>query len=64
MNTMLLKLYVKFQDLKNREEGQDLIEYALLAGLIALGATAAITSIGTSVGTIFTKLQTAMTAAA
>jgi hypothetical protein len=38
MNTILLKLYVKFQDLKNREEGQDLIEYALLAGLIALGA--------------------------
>jgi pilus assembly protein Flp/PilA len=64
MNTMLLKLYVKFQDLKNREEGQDLIEYALLAGLIALGATAAITSIGGSVGTIFNKLQTAMTAAA
>jgi Flp pilus assembly pilin Flp len=44
MNTMLLKLYVKFQDLKNREEGQDLIEYALLAGLIALGATAGITA--------------------
>ena len=64
MNTMLLKLYVKFQDLKNREEGQDLIEYALLAGLIALGATAGITSIGGSVGTIFNKLQTAMTAAA
>ena len=64
MNTMLLKLYVKFQDLKNREEGQDLIEYALLAGLIALGATAAITSIGGSVGTIFNKLQTAMPAAA
>ena len=64
MNTILLKLYVKFQDLKNREEGQDLIEYALLAGLIALGATAAITSIGGSVGTIFNKLQTAMTAAA
>jgi pilus assembly protein Flp/PilA len=64
MNTMLLKLYVKFQDLKNREDGQDLIEYALLAGLIALGATAAITSIGGSVGTIFNKLQTAMTAAA
>jgi Flp pilus assembly pilin Flp len=35
-----------------------------MAGLIALGATAAITSIGGSVGTIFNKLQTAMTAAA
>ena len=28
MNTMLLKLYVKFQDLASREEGQDLVEYA------------------------------------
>jgi hypothetical protein len=27
MNDMLLKLYVKFQELKNREEGQDLVEY-------------------------------------
>ena len=28
MNTMLIKLYVKFQELMNREEGQDLVEYA------------------------------------
>ncbi len=38
MNTMLLKLYVNFQSLMNRDEGQDLIEYALLAGLLALAA--------------------------
>ena len=29
------------------ERGQDLIEYALLAGFLSLAATAAITSIGT-----------------
>jgi pilus assembly protein Flp/PilA len=40
MNTMLLKLYVKFQDLASREEGQDLVEYALVVALIAFGATA------------------------
>ena len=40
MNTMLLKLYVKFQDLATREEGQDLVEYALVVALIAFGATA------------------------
>ena len=40
MNDMLLKLYVKFQDLKSREEGQDLVEYALVVALIAFGATA------------------------
>ena len=38
MNNMLLKLYVKFQDLKNHEEGQDLVEYALVVALIAFGA--------------------------
>ena len=40
MNNMLLKLYVKFQELKNREEGQDLVEYAMVVALIAFGATA------------------------
>ena len=40
MNNMLLKLYVKFQDLKNNEDGQDLVEYALVVALIAFGATA------------------------
>ena len=30
MNNLLLKLYVKFQELTNREEGQDLVEYALV----------------------------------
>ena len=40
MNDMLLKLYVKFQDLASREEGQDLVEYALVVALIAFGATA------------------------
>ena len=27
MNNLLLKLYVKFQELTNGEEGQDLVEY-------------------------------------
>ena len=39
MNTMLLKLYVKFQDLASREEGQDLVEYALVVALIAPAST-------------------------
>ena len=64
MNTMLLKLYGKFQDLKNREEGQDLIEYALLAGLLALGAVTFIQGAGTSIKTIFTNISTSLALAA
>ena len=36
MRNSLLNMYVKFQGLKNGEEGQDLVEYALLVALIAL----------------------------
>ena len=50
------------------ESGQDLIEYALVAALIALGATAAMTTlagtISSAFGTIGTKLSSALTPAA
>ena len=39
------------------EEAQDLIEYALLVGLISLVAVAAIGLAGGSVNTIFTTIQ-------
>jgi pilus assembly protein Flp/PilA len=38
------------------EEGQDLLEYALLVALIALVAIAAVTAAGTSVSAIFTSI--------
>jgi pilus assembly protein Flp/PilA len=39
------------------DEGQDLIEYALLVGLISLVAVAAIGLAGGSVNQIFTNIQ-------
>jgi len=36
-----------------RDEGQDLIEYGLLAGLIAIIAIAAMTAVGTTINTLF-----------
>ncbi len=54
----LLKRFVR------EEEGQDLIEYALLAGLIIVVAVAVLTGIGTDVNTIFTHVQAKTTAAA
>ena len=56
MNTMLLKLYVKFQNLKNSEEGQDLVEYALLVALIALVCVTGINNVATAITTVFTCL--------
>ncbi len=45
------------------EDGQDLIEYALLAGFIALSSTAMITTIGTGVNTTYTAVNTDVAAA-
>jgi len=58
MNDMLLNLYIKFQDLKNGEEGQDLVEYALVVALIAFGATAGMGALATGINTAFTNVST------
>jgi pilus assembly protein Flp/PilA len=42
-------------NLLSDESGQDLIEYALVAALIALGATAAMSTAFTTVGTKLTN---------
>ena len=56
MKKFLIRLTVE-------EDGQDLIEYALLAGFIALSSTAMITSIGTGVNTVYTAVNTEVAAA-
>lgn len=37
----------------SRDDGQDLLEYALLAGLIALVAAGTVTSVGDTIQTVF-----------
>ena len=56
MNNLLLKLFVKFQDLASREEGQDLVEYALVVALIALAATAGMNTLATDISAAFTSI--------
>ena len=46
------------------EEGQDLIEYALLAAFIALAAVLAMTAVGGGINTLFNKVNTDLTNAA
>ena len=42
--------------------GQDLIEYALMAGFVAVAAGAVMPSVSTSVSTIFSKLGSVLVA--
>jgi pilus assembly protein Flp/PilA len=44
--------------------GQDLIEYALMAGFVAVAAGAIMPGVSSSISTIFSKVSSVMTAAA
>jgi len=46
------------------EEGQDIIEYALLAAFISISGYAILTSIGSQVNSVYTKVQNVTSAAA
>jgi pilus assembly protein Flp/PilA len=58
MNTLLLKLLIKFQDFSSREEGQDIVEYALVVALIAFGAAAGVKALATGLNTAFRNVST------
>jgi pilus assembly protein Flp/PilA len=53
---MVNQMMTRMRALVSDDKGQDLIEYALLAGLISLVAVGAITAAGGSVNGIFTKI--------
>ena len=44
--------------------GQDLVEYALLAGFVAVAAGALLPGISVSISTIFSKMSSVLTTAA
>jgi Flp pilus assembly pilin Flp len=59
MKNLILKLQVS-----KDKRGQDLIEYALMAGFVAVAAGAIMPGVATSISTIFSKIASVMTGAA
>jgi Flp pilus assembly pilin Flp len=55
--------FLKLQLVKD-VKGQDLIEYALMAGFVAVAAGAIMPGIGTSISTIFSRVASGLTVAA
>jgi len=62
MNRIIAAI-VRFQIWRDNR-GQDLIEYALMAGFVAVSAGALMPSISTSISTVFSKVGSVMTGAA
>jgi len=44
------------------KKGQDLVEYALAAGMVAVAAVAAMPALSTTVSTVFSKIGSIITA--
>jgi pilus assembly protein Flp/PilA len=60
MNSLILNLYAKFQSLTNGEEGQDLVEYALLVCLVALASIVGVNSVASAVTTVFSNISASL----
>jgi pilus assembly protein Flp/PilA len=59
MNSTIIALYVKAKTARNifaDEEGQDLIEYALVVALISFAAVAGMNTVATNINTAFTSI--------
>jgi pilus assembly protein Flp/PilA len=60
MKNQILMATIKLNNLLSSEEGQDLIEYALVVALVAFGATAAMGTLASKISTTFTQIGTSL----
>ena len=58
MNHLFLKLYIKLQNLAKDEQGQDLVEYALLCSLIALSCISGMKNLAIFLTNTFSNIST------
>jgi pilus assembly protein Flp/PilA len=57
------KIALVLRTLRDDESGQDLIEYALVAALIGLGAVATMSTLASNIGTAFSSVGSQLTSA-
>jgi pilus assembly protein Flp/PilA len=61
MQTTLWSFYNRLQTVMAQEEGQDLIEYALVVALIAFAATAGMNTLAADINNAFINIGTSLT---
>ena len=64
MKEKLNALFIQLRRLVKDSEGQDLVEYTLLAGFVAVAAGALLPGISDSISVIFSKMASVLSAAA
>lgn len=61
MNTILLRAFIYAKQLVEDEQGQDLVEYALVVALIAFGAVISMRFLSTGINHAFSDIATTLT---
>ena len=64
MNDLMIKMYITLKSVMDREEGQNLVEYALVVALIAFGAVGGMKFLSSNINVAFSKIATTLTSAA
>ena len=52
-----IRMYLALQDLRHREEGQAMVEYALILALVSVAAVGILSTLGKSVSSIFSSIN-------
>ena len=61
MHTFLLRALSYLKQLLNEEQGQDLVEYALVVALVAFGAISGMRLLSTGLNHAFSNIATTLT---
>jgi len=57
VNDLFLRIYIKVQDLASREDGQDMVEYALMVALLSFGWIAGVKAVATALNGAFNNVS-------
>lgn len=57
MTQLQVKAFSAFSSLLDREEGQAMVEYALILALVSVAAIVLLSAIGTSVSQVFSRVN-------
>ena len=60
MNNILFVLNSKIREIVAGEEGQDLVEYALLVALVSLAAVASLNGLAGAISGVFSNISTSL----
>ncbi len=58
MKLIPMRMYLAWRTLRDDQSGQAMVEYALILALVSVAAVGILSTLGTSVSSIFNKINT------